>query len=44
MLFAAMEGDQETLGRLAEDMTDTEARHLTKALNRVYDAIVRSRT
>lgn len=40
MLFAAMEDDQETLDRLARDTTGVERRHLTKALNQVYDALV----
>lgn len=43
MLFAAMEGDQEELDRLARDTTASERGYLTKALNRVYDALVRAR-
>ena len=40
MLIAAMEDDQETLDRLARENTTFENRELTKALNRVYDAVV----
>ena len=40
MLIAAMEDDQETLDRLAREATSFENRELTKALNRVYDAVV----
>lgn len=42
MLFAAMEDDQETLDRLAADALPNERRYLTKALNRVYDALVKA--
>lgn len=40
MLVAAIEGDQETLDRLAREATTHENRELTKALNRVYNAVV----
>ena len=40
MLVAAMDGDQETLDRLAREATSYENRELTKALNRVYNALV----
>ena len=40
MLIAALEGDQATLDRLARESTSFERREFTKALNRVYDALV----
>lgn len=44
MLVAAMEGDQETLDRLAEDSLPSERDYLREALDRVHDALDRAST
>lgn len=40
MLIAALEGDLDTLDRLARDTLPNERRELTRALNRVFEALV----
>lgn len=40
MLFAALQGDQATLGRLARGMLPNERRELTEAVDNVHDALV----